>query len=862
VKASVVCLAALCLLQAQGELSVVSFDSGEFNASLPLGEWYDVSSATVNKNGAEVRLNRRTPRMDEATYRGRLNLRLGRLRKEHPEREIVLVAPADRAEVVREAGNVWAVRVVASEEEARWADALVAARGAPETAGGNGWRGRRVAFLGDSITDARHIGCTANYWNFLQRDLGLVPLVYGINGHQWNHVLGQAERLFAEHPNDVDEIVVFAGTNDYNSNVPLGAWTDGERSFRGRIAAVMDFLTKHYPDKTIWLMTPLHRGYATFGATNVQPDETYANAAGLWIDAYVDVVKEAAAKWGAARLIDANAESGLYPLLDAQARYFHNAKTDMLHPNTAGHERLAKAMARHFLTRDATALVRARLADLPPEGGTGRLTKDTYHFYEDAASAMWLDPSNNQSGEKKVSVPLVGRRNVTIDGGGSTFVFHGRTFPFAATNCTGLAFRNFTVTTRFPSCAGFVVTEKSDTGFTVKFDDGVCPYKVADGHLSFSLDGHDISTADGRLSLHALDRLVIIYLMTPAAPGNKSEFPAGFVGVVPEAAGERTVRFAYYGDKHAKSIRLPYKVGEKVVVNLEEKRYRDVFFFQDCDGVAVENVTMRRFGGMGVVGQRSGNIRLDRLAAIPPEGERVTLTADIVQFINCYGDVAVTNCEGGHSLDDWINIHGNYLLVESVAGDRVRLRTKHASHSGFFPYRPGDALEFVTAHGRKVVAKAKVRSVAANPADRTSCEVTVDADLGGANVVGLIVENATLNPNVTIRGNRFVDYPNLRLSGRGKYVIEGNRFERCCTAVTGMDLADYWYESGRISDMTIRNNAVVGGGGFVFGISGWRVNEPDLPKIHGRVLIEGNTFEAMRGAKWSGVGVRDFVVRQ
>jgi hypothetical protein len=61
---------------------------------------------------------------------------------------------------------------------------------------------------------------------------------------------------------------------------------------------------------------------------------------------------------------------------------------------------------------------------------------------------MWLDPSNNQSGEKRVVFPLSGRRNVTIDGCGSTFVFHGRTFPFAATNGTGLTLRNFTVTTR------------------------------------------------------------------------------------------------------------------------------------------------------------------------------------------------------------------------------------------------------------------------------------------------------------------------------------------------------------------------------------------------------------------------------
>ena len=70
---------------------------------------------------------------------------------------------------------------------------------------------------------------------------------------------------------------------------------------------------------------------------------------------------------------------------------------------------MAQVIARRFHAHDATALVQAHLAALPPEGGTLYLAKDTYHFYEDAARTMWLDPSNNQSGEKRVVFPLVGR---------------------------------------------------------------------------------------------------------------------------------------------------------------------------------------------------------------------------------------------------------------------------------------------------------------------------------------------------------------------------------------------------------------------------------------------------------------------
>lgn len=223
------------------------------------------------------------------------------------------------------------------------------------------WKGAKVAYLGDSITDPTNLPGNTKYWGFLEEWLDITPFVYGISGHQWFHIFGQTEKLQNERGDDFDAIMIFMGTNDYNSGVPIGEWFSEEKvtvnangrmvertkrtpvfgwdTFRGRINIVMDMLKKKFPEKQIVLLTPIHRAYAWFADHNVQPAEDICNACGEYLDAYVESVKEASAIWSIP-VIDIYSLSGLFPMHEEQKMYFPGG-TDWLHPNEAGHRRLA-----------------------------------------------------------------------------------------------------------------------------------------------------------------------------------------------------------------------------------------------------------------------------------------------------------------------------------------------------------------------------------------------------------------------------------------------------------------------------------------------------------------------------------------
>ena len=232
------------------------------------------------------------------------------------------------------------------------------------------WKNKRIAILGDSMTDKCRVGTTCVWWEYLTRLLDFKPLVYGQNGDDWVGIYQQIVKVHTELGSNIDAIFIFAGTNDYNENTQIGRFYDEARqtvnrdghsvnclhrslmladsTFCGRMNKVLSYIKKNFPTKQVVLITPIHRAFAKFSEDNVQPDENYSNACGMYIDAYVGAIKQASSNWSVP-VIDLFSLSGLYPLYDSNMVYFHDADTDRLHPNANGDYRIAKTLQYQLL---------------------------------------------------------------------------------------------------------------------------------------------------------------------------------------------------------------------------------------------------------------------------------------------------------------------------------------------------------------------------------------------------------------------------------------------------------------------------------------------------------------------------------
>lgn len=203
---------------------------------------------------------------------------------------------------------------------------------------------KKINFIGDSITAGAGttLGETSTFWNILGQRTGAIVRGYGIGGtciaRQYDIIYPEMDEPFfitrvPQMDPDADIIVVFGGTNDFgHGDAPLGTMSDRTNdTFYGAMHLLCQALIERYPQATIVIMTPLHR----LSEQDIINERGIRNCATL--EDYVDIECRVAAHYGLP-VLDLFRTSGLQPAVPIIREQY---MPDGLHPNDAGHERLA-----------------------------------------------------------------------------------------------------------------------------------------------------------------------------------------------------------------------------------------------------------------------------------------------------------------------------------------------------------------------------------------------------------------------------------------------------------------------------------------------------------------------------------------
>ena len=205
-------------------------------------------------------------------------------------------------------------------------------------------RGKKILFLGDSITQG--IGATPDnkYTDVFARNTGAQIYNYGISGTRIARQINPDPNSGVDAKDfnvraitmneEADAIVVFGGTNDYgHGDAPFGNFTDRSVfTFYGALHTLILTLIERYPTARIIFMTPLHRSaeYAyTQSVSRKEPLSEYARA-----------IREVC-EYYSVPVLDLYKNSGITPAVQkAKALYI----PDGLHPNDLGAARIAEML--------------------------------------------------------------------------------------------------------------------------------------------------------------------------------------------------------------------------------------------------------------------------------------------------------------------------------------------------------------------------------------------------------------------------------------------------------------------------------------------------------------------------------------
>ncbi len=491
-----------------------------------------------------------------------------------------------------------------------------------------------------------------------------------------------------------------------------------------------------------------------------------------------------------------------------------------------------------------------------------RFQKGTYHFYEKDSLEKFFGISNNEFGVKKIAMPLFGCENVTIDGGNSVFVMHEQAFPIFVTESKGITLKNIIFDRIIPPVIAYSISDISDDGFLLKFDKKNSPYIVKDGRVIFQRENRVYDMNDKLLSMHKAEYHHVRYLAARNCAEDLSNLAAPYFLVDAEER-EDGVYFKYCENTPTK---CDYKEGQRFKSMVDGSREITVLCLDKSKNILVKDIVVRRGLGMGVLAQISKDIEIDNFSSdMEFYGEDTSFTADALHFVHCDGKVEVHNCHITDIMDDAINFHGNYTGIKKVEKNRILGKQMHQQTYYFTQYQPGDKVRIVNADNLDIVAHFRVSESHFIGNDGTEMEILGEFLDGFENVTdNCYIENYEKMPEVNVHHNRFEHFPHIRISGGKKMIVEDNVLIDSSNGVLSADLISYWYETGRINNLIIRNNIIDTclAEGILIYVAGYDEN---TPLVHDYIEISGNTIKntgtLYKAEPISAKGVKNLVLK-
>ena len=216
-------------------------------------------------------------------------------------------------------------------------------------------------------------------------------------------------------------------------------------------------------------------------------------------------------------------------------------------------------------------------------------------------------------------------------------------------------------------------------------------------------------------------------------------------------------------------------------------------------------MTVHSCYGMGILAQTCHNIHLNGFNTLRHGDQYYTANADSTHFVNCTGLVLVENSTFEGQLDDALNIHGMYARIESKAERELIVREVHGQARGIRIYRDGDRIQVVNKDSLIPYRELTVEKAEYVNQDIIRLKLLEDTDgiVIGDDIESLDRAADLIFRNNVVRNNRA---RGMLIATRGKTVIENCYFHTSGAAILFESNGDYWFESGGVQDVTIRNN--------------------------------------------------------